>query len=143
MWFNFSMASFLAEGLTLEVITSSAHYESRAHGVRPLLELLQSGVNVQGATLFDRVSGKAAALLYVRLGIKAVKTDLISEAALAFLLAQGIDVIYTRKVPVILNHERSDFCPLEKATLTLSSPEEAVGVILATVKTLQASAGKK
>jgi len=137
------MTSFLAAGLTLEVNTPSSHYESHAHGVRPLLELLQTGANVQGATLLDRVSGKAAALLYVRLGIAEVKSDLISEAALTFLFSRGIQVTYTRKVRAILNHERNDFCPLEKATLTLTSPEEAVGVISATIKALQNQAMKK
>jgi hypothetical protein len=140
MWFNTAMTSFLKEGLTLEVVGPSYHYESSAHGVRPLLELRESGRDLRGYSLSDRVSGKAAALLYVALGISEVKTDLISENALAFLLAHQVKVTYLQKVPAILNHERSDLCPLEKATLPLSSPEEAVGVIIATVKSLQAAA---
>lgn len=136
------MTSFVKEGLTLEVNGPSYHYESNAHGVRPLLELLQSGADLRGYSLKDRVSGKAAALLYVKMGIAKVETDLISEAALSFLLEHHLAVSYRTKVPAILNHERSDLCPLEKATLTLSSPEEAVGVIRARVKALQEKAQK-
>jgi hypothetical protein len=128
----------LPEGITLEVKGPSFLYSSSLHGVKPLLDLLEEGRDVRGSSLTDRVSGKAAALLYVKLRVSSVRTGLISENALSFLLDHGISVLYEKKIPYILNHARTDLCPLEKATLLIEDADEGIAAIKKTIRELQA-----
>jgi hypothetical protein len=131
-------SSLLKEGITLEVKGPSFVHTSTLHGVRPLLELLDKGINVKGMALKDRVTGKAAALLYLKLGIGSVQTDLISENALVLLEKEKIPVRYQKKIPYILNHQRDDLCPLEKATLPIDSVDDGVVAIKAAIRAMQA-----
>lgn len=128
----------LKEGVTLEIKGPSFSYTSALHGVRPLLELLEKGINVKGMALKDRVTGKAAALLYVKLGVGSIETDLISEQALLLLQKEKIPVTYQRKIPYILNHARTDLCPLEKATLPIDSVDDGVVAIKKAIRAMQA-----
>ncbi|MEX2445008.1 MAG: DUF1893 domain-containing protein [Alkalispirochaeta sp.] len=54
--------------------------------LHPLLELTrflaEAGENTEGCELYDKIVGRAAALLIVRLGIGSVRTDLISRRAI-------------------------------------------------------------
>jgi hypothetical protein len=131
-------SSLLKEGITLEVKGPSFVYTSSLNGVRPLLELLDKDINVKGMALKDRVTGKAAVLLYLKLGIGSVQTDLISENALALLEKEKIPVRYQKKIPYILNHKRDDLCPLEKATLPIDSVDDGVVAIKAAIRAMQA-----
>ena len=128
------MNSFLPEGITMEVAVGERRMSSRFHGVKPLLDLIESGEDCRGGSIKDRVSGRAAALLYLYLGFRHVETELISEGALALLLDQGVSVVYVRHIPAILNHARTDFCPLEKATNAITSPEEGLRTIQKTLR---------
>ena len=59
-----------------EILTSSKR------GVSPLLEWLDSGNSFDGFSAADKVVGKAAAYLYIFLGIKNLYTKVISNGAL-------------------------------------------------------------
>ena len=67
-------------------------YCSHARGVKPLLSLLDSGEDYRGYSAVDKVVGKAAAMLYVLLGVSKVHAFIISEKALEVLAGNHIDV---------------------------------------------------
>lgn len=113
------------------IITSSLH------GVAPLLSFLSSGVSYKGFSIVDRVTGKAAAFLYVLLGLKAIHAETMSEAALEYLRSEGIKADYDHLVPAIMNHARSDRCPLEKAVEGLSDPLAALKAIKKTIAAMK------
>ena len=56
-------------------------YTSRERGVKPLLEWLDQGLDLSSFSAADKVVGKAAAFLYVLLGVSRVYASVISEAA--------------------------------------------------------------
>jgi hypothetical protein len=128
------MASYLPEGISLEISLKDSLLRRSGPGVKPLLELIAEGQNCEGATLRDRVTGRAAALLYLYLGIKEVKSDLISSGALSLLEENGVRVFFNHEIPAILNHSRTDLCPLEKACEGISSPVEGLKRIQETLK---------
>ena len=136
------MEAQLIENQTCLVLGPDFHFESNAHGVRPLLELIDSKRNLKGFSVVDKVTGKAAAYLYLVLGFAKVHSLLISEPALSLLESHGVQVTYDKKIPMILNHERTDYCPLEKSVMDAASPEEALSSIRNTVKILMAFKGK-
>ena len=91
-------------------------------GVKPLLELLESGRTFAGYSAADKVVGKAAAFLYCLLGVTALHAGVISQPALAVLEAAGITVRYDTLVPAIRNRTGDGFCPMETAVWSLTDP---------------------
>lgn len=108
-------------------------------GVRPLLVWLAEGRSLVGFSAADRVVGKGAALLYARLGVKAVWARTMSEAGLAALRSNGIEAAYGMLVPVILNRRRDGMCPIERAVEHIDDPVAAEPAIRAAVARLMAA----
>ena len=91
-------------------------------GVKPLLELLESGRTFAGYSAADKVVGKAAAFLYCLLGVTALHAGVISQPALTVLENAGITVRYDTLVPAIRNRTGDGFCPMETAVWALTDP---------------------
>lgn len=88
------------------------------YGVRELLATADRiGPEIRGASLADKVVGKAVALIVVHAGIRAVDTRVASEPAVRFLNVHGIPLQAGTIVPQILNRKGDGPCPMEKATL--------------------------
>ena len=98
-------------------------------GVRPLLDWLDSGLDLSGAGAADKVVGKAAAMLYCLLEIRAVYAGVLSQPALEVLQSHGIETTFGRLVPFIENRDKTGLCPMEEATLPLSEPADAPAAI--------------
>lgn len=104
-----------AEDLTC-VITDGAHtFESRLRGVAPLLAWLESGEVPRGCVAADRVVGKAAAFLYVHLGVAHVYARVMSLPAIAVLERYGIAWSADTQVEAIRNRAGTGYCPMERA----------------------------
>lgn len=106
------------------------------HGVRPLLQWLAAGQSLVDYCAADRVVGKGAALLYARLGVRAVYAETMSEAGLAALRANGIEASYGTLVPVILNRSHTGVCPIEQSVAAIGDPAAAEPAIRAAVARL-------
>ncbi len=109
-------------------------------GVRPLLELLDSGEDFRGACAADKVVGKAAAFLYCLLGIRALYARVVSQPALAVLRNAGIVTHYDTLVSAIANRTNTGLCPMETAVRDLSDPTRAPEILKNTLKNLQKEA---
>lgn len=89
--------------------------ESSLKGIKPIYETFKnSSEYLKGASIADRVIGKAAAMILVSGGIRELYTDLISDLALEILKENDVLVQYSKKVPMILNRTQDDMCPIEK-----------------------------
>ena len=123
-------------GYTCVVMKDDFCFTSKQRGVKPLLELIDSSNDCEGAAAADKVVGKAAAFLYLLLGVKAVYADVISEYAVAVLQKRGVLVDYTTLVPMIKSRDGSGFCPMEQATLAVEDEKNALEVIRETLSRL-------
>ncbi len=128
--------ALLPEGYTCVVCMGSVTYTSTRRGVAPLLEWLESGVDLRGFSAADKVVGKAAAMLYVLLGIKAVYAEVLSERAAAVFNRFGIAFSCGETVPKIRNRTNTGFCPMEEATAAIDDPHEALCAIRERLRTL-------
>ena len=118
--------SLLMEGgFTCALVHEDAQLTTRHRGVKPLMQWLEDGTDLHGWCAADKVVGKAAACLYVLLGIRAVHALVISRSALAVLQENSIFVSYDTCVEAIRNRTNTGFCPMEQAVMEISSPEEA------------------
>lgn len=97
------------------------------HGVNDLYYLLNEDPGfLRGASVADKVVGKAAAALMVLTGVREVYADIISHPALDLLRKNNISVSYGKKVPNITNRAQTDWCPLELRCREPETPEECL-----------------
>lgn len=106
-------------------------YTATERGVRPLLLWLHDGTDLKGFAAADKVVGKAAALLYVLLGVRSVYAHVMSKAALETLAKNSIDVHCDRTVEHIMNRAGTGLCPMEETVMDIDDPQKAKERIVA------------
>lgn len=115
----------IEEDLALVVVKDGeVMFKSKDKGIKPMYTLAtEMRTEASGASLADRVIGKGAALLCGYIGIKEVHTDLISENGKATL--EKYNILYTmeKSCPYIKNRDKTDYCPIEKLSLSTEDPE--------------------
>ena len=104
-------------------------YIDTRRGVAPLLALLDDGGDLTGFSVADRVVGKAAAFLYLRLGVASVYAPVMSQPAYDLLTAHGVSASADTRVSAIRNRAGDGFCPMETVCLPLTDPAEAESAI--------------
>ena len=130
--------SLLAQGFyTVVLCRDDVTYTDTRRGVAPLLALLDSATDVVGFAAADKVVGKAAAFLYLRLGVASVHATVISAPAYDLLTAHGVHVTYDTLVPAIRNRAGDGYCPMETVTLPLTDAMEAEATIRQTLAELR------
>lgn len=115
------------EGLTCILQQGERVLTSTQRGVAPLVAWLDAGE--AGGIAADKVVGRAAAFLYVLLGVRAVFAGVMSEGGRRVLSAHGIHAEYGALCDVIINRAGTGMCPMEEAVRSAVRPEEALALI--------------
>ena len=118
-------------GYTVALCRGDVTYTDTRRGVAPLLALLDAEVDVTGFAAADKVVGKAAAFLYLRLGVTAVHGGVMSTPAYDLLIARGVAATYDTLVPAIRNRAGDGYCPMEQVSLPHTDPIAAESAIRA------------
>ena len=128
---NLSKAQALLEAgdYTCVVCQGNTVYTAAERGVKPLLNWLDSEIDLTGFSAADRVVGRATAFLYCLLGVTEVYARVMSRPAAQVLKAHGIGVHTDLEVDGIINRRRTGPCPFEAAVLEITDPEEALAAI--------------
>lgn len=114
----------------------------RGRGVSPLLRLYDSNANAfQGATVVDKIIGRAAAFIAIQGGAKKVYAEIMSDSARDLLRTNGVETGFTLLVPEIRNNDRTALCPLEDSVRGETDPAKALAALRARIAEL--SSGKK
>ena len=129
--------TLLKEGNACVLIGENKTLCSTRRGVAPLLSWLEEGENCQGMLAADKVVGRAAAFLYVLLGVKEVHALVLSESAEEVFLRFGLPYSFEEKVRAIRNRAGDGFCPMEQAVLGIEEPTEALSAIKRRLAELQ------
>ncbi len=105
-------------------------------GIGELLEAVDAlGEAVRGASLADKIVGKAVAMVARAAGLVSVYATLASQAARDALAQEQIPLECERLVPLILNKRSDGPCPMERLTLPLADPHQAVAALREFVRT--------
>ncbi len=115
------------EDLTLVIVKNNeVLFETNSHSISGFLTAIeQLGNGLEGASVADRVAGKAIAILCVYAKISEVYADILSRQAKAVFEENGISCWRRELVDSILDLNRSGICPFEKAAAEISDPERA------------------
>ena len=126
--------------LTLTIVKKGeVLFETGSHRISGFLDAVeQLGTRLEGASVADRVAGKAIALLCVYAGIREVYSDVLSRKAKAVFEENGIPCEGKALVDNILDLNRSGVCPFEKAASDISNPERAYAAFKALLQSFKA-----
>ena len=114
---------------TCVLCRGSQVYTATARGVKPLVDWLDSGLDLKGFSAADKVVGRATAFLYVLLGVRSVHARVMSEPAMEVLNANAISASCDRLVSGIINRRGDGPWPFENAVLGIEDPAAALCAI--------------
>ena len=117
--------ALLNQGYTCVLLKGDKVRTSKERGVAPLLAWLDGGEDCQGGVAADKVVGKAAAYLYVLLGVAFVHAKVISRAAEEVFQRFSLAYAYEECVDAIRNRAGDGFCPMEQEVWMVDDPQTA------------------
>jgi hypothetical protein len=128
------------EKLTLVIVKDGeVLFETSSHRISGFVDAIeQLDAKLGGASVADKVVGKAVALLCVHAGISEVYAEILSKKAKMVFEENGISCVWKELVDNILDLNRSDVCPFEKTTADISDPERAYAAFKALLKSFKA-----
>ena len=99
-------------------------FSSKKERLLPLMDYIkEQGAGQKPVTIFDKVSGNAAALLSVKAGCTEVFSPLGSELGVKTLKQHNIEYHLDKVVPYIMRDDGKDMCPMERLSID-KTPEE-------------------
>lgn len=90
-----------------------------------MMGFIADKVDLSGYSVADLVVGKAAAMLFIKSGIKEVFAKTLSESGKKILENNGIYYEYETLTEKIINRAGTDVCPMEKAVKGTDDIEKA------------------
>ncbi len=114
----------------ISIVSSTLSLTSDLRGVMPIVDFINKGYDLSGASVADLVVGKAAAMLFIKAGIKDVDTIIISKPALKVLEEHHITVKYEKLVDNIINRDKTGLCPFESLVLDVDDVSIAYKLII-------------
>lgn len=114
----------------ISIVSSTLSLTSDLRGVMPIIDFINKGYDLSGASVADLVVGKAAAMLFIKAGIKDVDTIIISKPALKVLEEHHITVKYEKLVDNIINRNKTGLCPFESLVLDVDDVSIAYKLII-------------
>lgn len=115
------------KGLTLCIVKNNGVvFESVLRGISGFLEAVEKlGGRLEGASVADRVAGRAIALLCVYAKVRAVYAVTLSERGKAVFEEYAVHHEWDNLVESILDIDRAGMCPFEKLATEISDAAEA------------------
>ena len=98
-------------------------------GISPLIELIESGEDFSGFAAADLIIGKAAAMLFYKLGVHEVYGKVMSRQGAAFLSVHDIPKSCGELCENIINRKGDDICPMEKTVAGINDPGAALAAL--------------
>ena len=100
-------------------------FTDNGRGISPMMSFLGEGRDLNGYSVADVIVGKAAAMLFVKAGIREVYGEVMSEAGYRYLQEHHIPCAYGTLTEKIINRKGDGPCPMEQATAALTDPADA------------------
>ena len=108
-------------------------FSSTKDRLMPLLEYIdKNGCNHPGLTVYDKMTGNAAALLSIKIGCSEVGSPVGSESAVKTLKRYGIKFYLKEVIPVIIQPDGKE-CPMERLSIG-KEPDEFYQALIKMIK---------
>lgn len=120
-----SLKRLVRDGYTVAASDGERLLVSRERGIKPLVQWLNDGGDFCGFSFADKIVGRAAAMLYVRLGAARVWAQVMSSGGKRTLEEHGIVAECEVETERIINRLGTGMCPMEEAVEGIDNPLEA------------------
>lgn len=90
-------------------------YVSDKDGIIPMIDFIGKNYDLNDFSVADKIVGRAAAMLFIKAGIKSVYAQVISSSAIELLAKNGIECEWSTQVDHIINRKGTGLCPMEVA----------------------------
>jgi hypothetical protein len=131
--------ALLADGkTTCALVKGDRVHTSTLSGVGPMVHFLSEGTDLNGFSAADKIVGRAAAMLFVLAGVRAVYAPVMSQGACELLSAHGVDWACQDSPERIVNRQGTGPCPMEMAVSGVEDPAQAFEAIKAKLAALRA-----
>ncbi len=107
-----------------------------ARGISPILSMYDEGF-LSGATVADKIVGKAAAMIFTLGGAKECYGETMSQKAYDWLTEHGVKATYGTLVEEIINRQGNGPCPMEATVKNITDEKLAMVLLRAKVKELR------
>jgi hypothetical protein len=113
-------------------------YQTDSHRISGVIHAIDSlGTELKGASVADKVAGKALALLCIYAGVREVYAEVLSKTAKALFQEYQIDCHWQQLVDNVLDLNKTGVCPLEKAAADISNPKDSYRVFKALMEKMK------
>ena len=126
----------LCDGLTCVLCSNTDTITSDKSGIRPLMEFVSLKKDCKGYSAADKIVGKAAAMLYVLLGVDEVYAQVMSRAGKEMLSQNGIENYCDTLVEKIINRKGTGICPMEQTVAEIDNPYDAYKALADKIKAM-------
>ena len=124
----------LAGGASCALVKGEKYYVSERSGIAPMLEFIAKGIDLNGFSAADKIVGKAAAMLFVKAGVKEVYAEVLSEAGKKFLESHGINVSFGTLTGRIINRAGTGQCPMDECVAGIYDLDQGYAALKAKVE---------
>jgi Domain of unknown function (DUF1893) len=113
--------------LTLAIVKKgNVLFQTDSHRISGFIFAIDTlGPQLRGASVADRVAGKALALLCVYAGIRVVYAEVLSKKAQALFEENNMACQWKHLVNNVLDLNKMDVCPFEKAAVDISDSKDS------------------
>ena len=121
--------SMLADDCNLAVVKGGSVSRFSESGIKALLGIAESNKELlDGASVADKIVGRAAAFVMISCSVKEVYAGVMSKGAAALFEMHGVPCSCAVLTDRIINRAGTDICPMERAVLSVpdNAPDEAV-----------------
>ncbi len=124
---NFDRAKQIITGSDVVFAYVCGHEEivSSAKGIGFVASLCDEKRDLSRGVVADKIVGKAAAMLFVLLGVKVVYAEVLSMGGKAVFERYGVEFSYGVLTESIQNRKGDGLCPMENAVKNTDKPKEA------------------
>jgi len=113
-------------------------FQTDSHRISGFIGAIEKfDIDLNGASVADRVAGKALALLCVYAGIREVYAEVLSRKAKAVFEENKVAVEWKELVDNVLDLNKTDMCPFEKAAAGISDPGASYGAFKALLEKMK------
>jgi len=125
--------------LTLAIVKNEhVIYETDAHRISGFMRAIDTlGSQLCGASMADKVAGKALALLCVYAGIREVYAEVLSKKAQEIFNQNQVTCQWLQIVDNVLDLNKTGVCPFEKAAAVITNPVDSYEVFKALLEKMK------
>lgn len=95
-----------------------------------MLDYIASSTDLKGFSAADKIIGKAAAMLFVKAGVKEVYGSVMSSSAAELLQKYNIPCSWGTLTDKIINRKGDGVCPMEQTVAGINDLTEAYEALL-------------